>query len=476
MQKCFVGVFGILLIGALFFASGAAPPLPAASSSELENQEKAQEDFKIKVDVSLVTTDVTVIGQASQNLTAEDFAVFEDGVAQPVSYFSLDQIPLAVGLLIDASESIRPYLPVLQVAGISALRRLRPEDQVVLYSFSLNPKRLTDLTADRVEIAEAISKIEVKYGTAIYDTIVDASNYLSKHAPNYRRALILISDNYRWEGRHNANRALYELLESASTLINVKTQSIMPYDATWATSDGEILNMVNESGGEVFRVNAPGSLRNALESAILNLRKQYTLGFNPSNPGKTGTFHKLNIKLADEKRCPGCRLRSRSGYYAGVSAPAAPIRASKPPTRTPEQTDELLIQRSIFSAGTVDTEFNDIPFTVQMTQQTGSAEEPQLKIDLQIPFSRIGTKIEGNKRFCRVRIVVFYSNQKGKILGNDSKIIEGNLSDATWVQTMVRGIQYSTTIPIKAEKQLVKVVVYDEGSDRVGTQTIRLPQ
>ena len=476
MKRLTAGAFGILLVGVIVFSAGAVPPLTATSLPGIEDQESNPEDFKIQVDVSLVMTDVTVIGKASSALDAEDFIVFEDGVAQPASFFSLDQIPLAVGLLIDASESIRPYLPVLQISGISALRRLKPEDQVVLYSFNLNPKRLSDLTEDRVQIAEEISKIEVAYGTNIYDSIVNAAEYLHKNAPNYRRAIILISDNYRVGGKHNANRALYELLETSTTLINIRTQSIAVfYDNEWAKSEQEVFKMVEETGGEVFRVNAPTSLQRALDQAVVNLRKQYTLGFNPSNPGKAGSFHKLTVKLASEENCPGCRIRSRSGYYSGVTAPAPPSRnARKPAVHSPEKTDQLLIQRSILAAGTVDVDLPDIPFQVWTTQQLGSDGQPELKIDLNIPFARVGSRIEESKHLCRLRVAVFYANDKGKILGSDWRTIEGRLSNESLVKAIQTGIPFSTSIPIKTEKQMVKVVVYDEETDRVGSKTIRL--
>jgi VWFA-related protein len=450
------------------------------ASPKAQAKDSAQEGFKINVDVALVTTDVTIIGQVPPDMSAEDFIIYDDGVAQPASYFSLDQIPLAIAVLIDASESIRPFQPILQIAGISALRRLKPEDQVTLYTFNLNPKRLVNLTDDRVKIADEISKIQIAFMTNIWDSLYNAANYLADKAPNNRRAIILISDNARrGDSRHNSNRTRVEMLENSVTLLNIRAQdSYSFYDAEWAQSDRDILTMVDETGGEQFRVSAPTALQKALEDAILKLRKQYTIGFYPSGKGKPGTFHKLNIKFAKEDRCPGCRLRFRTGYYSGVTAPNPPplvAKNKKTPERTAEKVDELLVQRSIVSAGTVDIDLPGLTFTVDKHQQNDAKGQSELKLDVKIPFDRIGFTVKDNKHQCRVRVAVFYGTEKGKILGSSGGAIEGVLSDETYERTMKEGYSFSTTVPLKSEKQIMKVVIYDMGSDSLGSQTVYFP-
>jgi hypothetical protein len=112
---------------------------------------------------------------------------------------------------------------------------------------------------------------------------------------------------------------------------------------------------------------------------------RYTIGFNPTAPGENGSFHRLAVKLAAQERCPGCRLLSRSGYYAGVSAPQPPpeeVRTVQ--RRSPEKVDELLIEHSIMTAGTIDLDLPGIPFAVKTTEQIDATGQPQLKVGLQI--------------------------------------------------------------------------------------------
>ena len=120
MAKSLCSIRKALLILPLLFVSQ-TPDLAQA-------QEITSDISKIKVDVALVTTEVTVLGAAALDLRAEDFVVYDNGVAQQVTHFSRDKLPLAVALLMDRSSSIKPYLSVLQRAAVSALGQLRAEE------------------------------------------------------------------------------------------------------------------------------------------------------------------------------------------------------------------------------------------------------------------------------------------------------------------------------------------------------------
>jgi len=236
--------------------------------------------------------------------------------------------------------------------------------------------------------------------------------------------------------------------------------------------------MAAETGGEVLDLQAGTSFQTALEKIISNLRLRYTIGFNPSAPGENGSFHRLAVKLAAEERCPGCKLLTRSGYYAGVSAPAeTPADAvRKEPQSAGQDPDESLIRQNIIAAGTTDLELTDIPFTVRTAEQPGADDQSLVKVDLQVDFSRIAFKSVEGRHACKLRITVFYADSKGKILGSDWRILEGQLKDETFNQAVKSGLSFSTTVPLKVRKQILKIVVYDEGSDRVGSKMVKISE
>jgi|WetSurMetagenome_2_1015567.scaffolds.fasta_scaffold417062_1 VWFA-related protein len=188
-------------------------------NQEQQNSEIGPESFKIEVNVALVTTDVTVTGTFVPELHMEDFAIYDNGIPQKVSYFSRGQYPLAVAFLIDKSSSVKPYLSILKSAALSLLKPLQPEDQVALISFDWTPVKISDFTADRLAIARGIKIIKSEgSATFIYDAIHVVARYLANKAPDHRRAIILISDNCNMGGQYNAEQARNEMLKASATL------------------------------------------------------------------------------------------------------------------------------------------------------------------------------------------------------------------------------------------------------------------
>ena len=262
-----------------------------------EGRSQSEDSNLIRVDVDFVTTDITVMGNAVLGLKKEDFVVYDNKVAQNLSYFSQDQLPLAVALVIDTSGSVVPLENELRIAALTALHRLKPEDQVVLYSFGESSHRLSDLTEDRLQIANLLSHFKISGGgTNIYGALYDATRYIRKEAAHRRKAIILISDNVHNTG-HDEASCQTELLENSITLYSIVIDwrneipiHILQKRWKWRIpkSISTIRQMAEETGGGVFEVKGLMSVKTAFEDAISRLRMQYTLGFNPSDHGPDG--------------------------------------------------------------------------------------------------------------------------------------------------------------------------------------------
>lgn len=474
MAKSLCNIRKALLILPLLFVSQ-TPDLAQA-------QEITSEIPKIKVDVALVTTEVTVLGAAALDLRAEDFVVYDNGVAQQVTHFSRDKLPLAVALLMDRSSSIKPYLPLLQKAAVSALGHLKAEDPVALFTFDDDLLKLSDLTADRSRIAGIIGKLTIGNGTNIYDAISSVADYLRGKAPHHRRAIILISDNcHTVPGRGSGDSARVDVLESAATLYSIKTPGdnyaldMRVRDPGCHDSIVMVQQLAEETGGQVLDVKASPSLQEALEKAISNLRLQYTLGFSPSDPGQEGSFHKLAVRLAAKDRCPACRLLVRSGYYAG--SPPVPLanQIQLAPPEPANKTAYWMILRKIEAAATIDLDLPDIPFVARTASQKDSDGKSQIRVDLQIDFAGVGFKIVGERRTCKLHLAVFSADERGKTLDSEFRTLEGTLREETYNRVLKAGMSVSFAIPLKAPKQNLKIVLYDEGSDTLGSQRTHFP-
>src|SRR5204863_5810990 len=115
-------------------------------------QEKEPVDV-IKVDTNLVVFDAQVVDKKTKrvigDLKKEDFELSDNGVRQQIDYFSRDELPLAIILLLDVSRSTRPIIHEVRDGALNALQRLKPDDQVAVMAFSERTSLAQDFTRDR---------------------------------------------------------------------------------------------------------------------------------------------------------------------------------------------------------------------------------------------------------------------------------------------------------------------------------------
>lgn len=485
-------ILGHVCMVLMISMSAAGAALAQVSSEENRpepNQEDIQGQFKISVDVNLVSTDVTVIGAGASPLGVKDFIIYDNNIAQELTHFSYDSIPLAIALLIDRSGSVSRHMPMLKLAALLSLRHLRTEDRIALFAFDRDCSKLIDLTHDRLLIAEKINEIAGSGGTDIHKAICETARYLRKEAPDHRRAIILVSDNCHGAhaGAENPEKARVEMLETSATLYSIRIPkgdsvivrrgSLNSADDWCSESNNAVKSITEETGGALLTVGASSSLQKSLETAILNLRHRYTLGFNPKNPGKKGSFHRVAVRLAVPERCPGCQLLARRGYFAGISSDAGPPKAvrSSPPDFL-ENTDEVLIQRSLLTAASFALDLPDIPFTAKINAQNDPNNKSRPLIDFHIDSSDIEIKKAQYQYAFNLDVAVFYADKAGEILDYDWRKYAGMMSKEAYDQFMEDGIQGSIEIPQAAQVQALKIVVYDEESNKIGSKLIKIPE
>jgi Ca-activated chloride channel family protein len=268
-------------------------------------------------------------GRIANDLKREDFRVLEDGVEQEIIYFSRDELPLAVALVVDSSSSISPVLPELHHAAYDTLSQLKPEDQVALYAFAAHPERLVDLTTDRKSIADSIMGIGSAGGTNIADALHEAIDNLGQEARDRRHAVIMISDNQPTsKGEFNGDDVIRLALETQTIVYGVRfgrgplggtldEPGFIP-GARWVNK------IMLETGGEIIDMAAVGSAQKAMAAVIARLKQRYTLGYQSSNTRRDRAFRATDVRLSDraqDSKHP-YRIFARHGYYpAPESAP-----------------------------------------------------------------------------------------------------------------------------------------------------------
>lgn len=281
----------------------------------------------IRRDVTAVLVEATVKDRAGRvlgDLKMDDFFLYENGAIQQIQHFSRDQLPLAVALVVDLSGSIKPFLRPLRYASMSALKALKKEDQVALFTFSSEVERRVELTQDKIEVSDQIEMFSAEGGTNINDAVYEAARYLSEAAPAARRVIVLVSDNVpTGDARTKAREVVEAALEADAAVYGLKVPGDNPRGIGLLSGmpRGSLVNVAKlaaETGGEVIEVEKEGSLFLAFQKLIERLKTRYTLGYYPTHPARDGTFRTVEVKLHPDQGIKGrdYTVVAKRGYYA----------------------------------------------------------------------------------------------------------------------------------------------------------------
>jgi len=284
--------------------------------------------FRLKADVDLVLVEATVRDQDGgivNNLRRENFRAYENGVEQRVDYFSRDELPLAVALVLDCSGSMGPVLKQLHRAAFDTLSSLKPDDQVALFDFAARAEMLVGLTRNRQRITDAIEAIRAGGGTVIPDALFEAAHYLARAAPDRRHAIILVSDNENTlKGYTDENRVIRQALESEAVIYSIRVeQGLHPhsmYVLLPTFRDVSVPRITHETGGEVIDAKNLDSIRSAMATAISRLKQRYSLGYYSTNRRHDGAFREIEIRITDGSIDSQRKytVYARRGYYAST--------------------------------------------------------------------------------------------------------------------------------------------------------------
>jgi Ca-activated chloride channel family protein len=194
---------------------------PATTSSKDAGPEEVGAGDVVRVDTTLVSIPVSVMdrdGKYIPNLTKDDFRVWEDGTEQKVAYFASTEKPFTVALLIDTSGSTRNKLEEIQDAAIAFVDQLRPDDRVMVVSFSDKIRILSQPTNDRNALRNAIRRTEPGDGTRLYDAVDQIINQ-SLNRVEGRKAIVLFTDGVDTTSKHATYESTVRDAEELDALI-----------------------------------------------------------------------------------------------------------------------------------------------------------------------------------------------------------------------------------------------------------------
>jgi Ca-activated chloride channel family protein len=311
-------------------APNASPQSPANQSDDQDRKLNDQGVFVFKKDVDEVMLHATVIDDKQHIVTTLDrtaFTVYEDGKPQNIISFHHVDIPVAMGIVIDNSGSMREKRNKVNQAALNLVRSSNPQDEVFVVNFNDEQYLDQDFTNNLLKLKEALEKIDARGGTALYDAVVASADHLKQNARLEKKVLFVVTD-----GEDNASS---ETLEQAVKQLSQENGAAVYAIAILGDEEHpkrakRALDIIAQrTGGIAFFPKTLDEVDAISRTIASDIRNQYAIGYKPSNPRASGGFRQIRVD-AKAKGHSKLIVRTKSGYYAGAQSTASGPTPSNP--------------------------------------------------------------------------------------------------------------------------------------------------
>lgn len=307
------------LAGCLFIFGGSIFLLPQIQGQTQKAADSSVEILVLKENTEVVNVTVTVTDpdhHAIAGLLPQQFELYEDKVKQTVEYFRQEDAPISAGIVFDLSGSMLGKTKRAGGALEAFLRASRKDDEFFLLGFNDYPTLLAR-SADGKTLMNKLGLLNAYGQTALYDAVNAGLSEL-RRSRHRKRVLLLISD-----GEDNASRqTFYDMRQ------RLREESVLVYcigireiketaGATFDKRGKTILNNIARlTGSSAFYPRTAVELDEAMVQIALELRRQYNLGYSPTNPRRDGKWRKIQVRVNAPEERVRFTVRSREGYYA----------------------------------------------------------------------------------------------------------------------------------------------------------------
>jgi VWFA-related protein len=299
-------------------SQAAAQPAPPAASQQSSTQEDDSVTTIRKTvnEVNVVFTVTDKHGRYVKDLQKDEFKVVDDNKpAEQINSFAKEtDLPLQVGLLVDASNSVRDRFKFEQESAIEFLNQtIRPRyDSAFVIGFDVTPEVTQDFTDNTEALSKGVRALRPGGGTAMYDALYFACRDKLLKAKNkgpVRRAIILLSDGDDNQSHVTREEAI-EMAQRADVIVYTISTNI---SGMKQKGDKVLERIADATGGRAFFPFQIRDVANAFAEIQDELRSQYALSYKPADFRSDGRYRTIEIVALDRKNL---RVRSRRGYFA----------------------------------------------------------------------------------------------------------------------------------------------------------------
>ncbi len=296
------------------------PPPPAPDQEKVKNP-KELENYSIRVDVPVVTVDVSVQlqknGQFVPGLKGGNFHVTEDGVEQRVTDVRMQQKPITAVMLLEFAANSWAFIQDMRQSSYVFFKQLKPEDYIAVITYDLRTRILTDFTQDKNITAQALQTLTIPgfSDTNEFDALYETIDRLSRIEG--RKYIILVSSGRDTFSKINLDQ-MYKKVKSAQdiTIYTVSTGGLAREltDARggmggmarmdYLQADNQMRTISAMTGGQSYFPVFQGALPEVFNSINASIRNQYVLTYRPTNTAQDGTYRKIKVELVNREGQP----------------------------------------------------------------------------------------------------------------------------------------------------------------------------
>jgi len=318
-----VWFFLAALTAASSLVAAQQPPAPAATALPLGTAMVSSADdhplpvFRSRSDeVNVIFTVTDKHNHFIKDLRQSQFQILDNNMPprQIMTFEAETDMPLRVGLLIDASNSIRDRFLFEQQAAATFLRQIvRPQtDKAFVLAFDEASNITQDFTNDQDKLAHGIKVIRPGGGTAMWDAVYNAckDKLMNEHAENnqtLRKALVVVSDGDDNQSRVTRQQAI-EMAQHAGVIIYaISTNLSNIHDS----GDHNLKALAEATGGRAFYPFKLHDLTEAFRNIREELRSQYAISYKPQQFEANGQYRPIQIAAQNKHY----RVRAKKGYF-----------------------------------------------------------------------------------------------------------------------------------------------------------------
>jgi Ca-activated chloride channel homolog len=291
-----------------------AQPAPGAPAGQ--EPDTTGGGFVFRAQAQEVVLHATVVDEKQRlitNLTRNAFQVFENGQPQPITSFRQEDVPVAMGIVIDNSGSMREKRDKVAKAAENLVASSNPQDQVFVVNFSDEYYLDQDFTNDPKKLRGALEKLESRGGTALYDAVVASADHLKKNAKLQKKVLFVVTDGEDDASRGSLEQSVRQLQEeNGPTIYAIGILG----DEKQRRAKRALQTIAERTGGIAFLPKSVDEVDEISRTVAKDIRNQYTIVYRPTTPKRVGGYRTIKV----DARANGHKnlvVRTRSGYYPG---------------------------------------------------------------------------------------------------------------------------------------------------------------